>query len=197
MSTKAEITAAARKRFKTEDVDLGAGVKLTLRELSRSERKALDERLWKKNADGTPLKDDEGFNTLVDGVHYVEEWISAAVTPALTVEDLLLDDWPASLKDEGKSPETLRPEYPRSRKKLREQHELWFAQTLALHFRIPDFWTILDEWPESMVTYWQARYLLEPWDAENRKALTECKYKAPDFEPVKHGGRRRLSGGAY
>ena len=48
MSTKQEIAAAASKRFKSEEVDMGGGVKLTLRELSSSERKALDERLWKK-----------------------------------------------------------------------------------------------------------------------------------------------------
>ena len=75
---------------------------------------------------------------------------------------------------------------------------MWFAQTLALHFRIPDFWTILTEWPESLVTYWQARYQMEPWDAENLRVLAECKYKAPDFEAVPGKmGRRRLSGGAY
>lgn len=103
MSTKEELAAAARKRFKTEEVDLGGGAKLVLRELSQSERKALDDRLWKKNPDGTYLKDADGFNNLKDDVHYAEEWIAAAVTPPLTVDDLLTDDWPASLKDELKA----------------------------------------------------------------------------------------------
>lgn len=55
-----------------------------------------------------------------------------------------------------------------------------FAQTLALRFGIPDFWTIVNEWPPSLVAYWEARYLLEPWDAENTKALRDMKYRPPD-----------------
>ena len=92
----------------------------------------------------------------------------------------------------------MRPDREGSRKKLREQHELWFAQTLGLRFQIPDFWSILSDWPESWITYWRARYDIQPWDAETRRVLAESKYKAPDYnEPGKPGGRRRLSGGAY
>ena len=54
---------------------------------------------------------------------------------------------------------------------------MWFAQTLGLRFNEPDFWAILNEWPASLFTYWRARYLLEPWDAANTKALAN--YKPP------------------
>ena len=84
------------------------------------------------------------------------------------------------------------------RKKLREQRELWFAAKLALHFRIPDFFKILDEWPESLVAYWQAVYDREPWDAVNLKTLAECEYKAPEYGPQNTGGkRRRMNGSTY
>lgn len=69
---------------------------------------------------------------------------------------------------------------------------------LGLHFCIPDFWTILEEWPESLLTYWHTYYLLHPWDWENVAALGKSKYEVPNFEPEKKKlGRRRLSGGAY
>ena len=57
---------------------------------------------------------------------------------------------------------------------------MWFAQTLALRFGLPDFWAILD-WPESLLNYWQARYLMEPWDAENRLALLKMKHEPPTW----------------
>ena len=48
------------------------------------------------------------------------------------------------------------------------------------------------------MTYWHARYLLQPWDWQNVVALAKSKYEAPDFDPEKKKtGRRRLSGGAY
>ena len=54
-----------------------------------------------------------------------------------------------------------------------------FAMTLGLHFGEPDFWKILREWPPSLFNYWNARYLLEPWDAANQKALIDAKYEPP------------------
>jgi hypothetical protein len=56
----------------------------------------------------------------------------------------------------------------------------------------------LDEWPESLLTYWQAVYDREPWDAVNLKTLAECKYKAPEYGPQNTGGkRRRMNGSTY
>ena len=104
MSTKQEIAAAASKRFKKEEVDLGGGVKLTLRELTPDEKKELDNRLWKKGAAGKPIvekgKDGDDYKILNDGVNFTEEWIAAGNTAGLTVQDLLTNDWPDSLKVE-------------------------------------------------------------------------------------------------
>jgi hypothetical protein len=67
---------------------------------------------------------------------------------------------------------------------------------LGLHFRIPDFWTILEEWPDSLITYWRAFYDLEPWDAPMLRVLGECKYKAPEYvDAGKPKVWRRMSGG--
>jgi len=99
-NTKDQIQAAARKKFKSENVDLGDGVKITLRELTRKDREALNGRLWKRKPDGELEQDDKGFLVPVPGAHFNEEWIAATATPALTVEDLLVDDWPDSLKVE-------------------------------------------------------------------------------------------------
>jgi len=68
---------------------------------------------------------------------------------------------------------------------------LWFAQTLALRFQLPDFWAILTDWPPSLFEFWRARYLVEPWDMDNKLALAKVKYKPPQFGPPK---RRRLDG---
>jgi hypothetical protein len=98
-NTKEQIQAAAKKKFKTENVDLGDGIKITLRELTRKDRDALDTRIFKRKADGS-LEVAEGCYVPVPGSHFNEEWIAATATPALTVEDLLADDWPDSLKAE-------------------------------------------------------------------------------------------------
>ena len=57
---------------------------------------------------------------------------------------------------------------------------------------------ILEEWPERLVTHWRAVYDKEPWDAQNRRALAECKYMAPDYNvPGKQMKRRRMNGTEY
>ena len=58
--------------------------------------------------------------------------------------------------------------------------DIWFAQTLAMLFLIPDFRSILD-WPRSLFEDWRARYLLEPWDMDNQRALARVEYKAPKW----------------
>ena len=102
MSTKEEVLAAAAKKFKTVDAEIGTGVKVTLRELSRSERDALDKRLWEHAPDGKLAeKDVDGVKMLIPkkDVHYSEEWLAATMIPAMTVDELLADEWPGSLKD--------------------------------------------------------------------------------------------------
>ena len=64
MSSKEEIRAAVAKKFKTKDVDLGGGVKVTIRELSRSEHNALNRRLYECDAAGVPV-DETGGGFLV------------------------------------------------------------------------------------------------------------------------------------
>jgi len=68
---------------------------------------------------------------------------------------------------------------------------------LGLRFGLPDFREILERWPQSLFNYWQAYYLLEPWDMANSVALAECKYKPPDFYRARATGRRRLSGANF
>jgi hypothetical protein len=40
---------------------------------------------------------------------------------------------------------------------------------------------VLKTVPPHVLTTWRARYLLEPWDWENRMALAKAKYEPPDF----------------
>jgi hypothetical protein len=103
MATKAEILAAAKNRFKSETVELGKGVSVTLRELTPTQRDDLNKRLYKHTDDGKPevVKNDAGKECWVPvaGSNYSEEWLAATMHPAFTVEELLADDWPTSLKD--------------------------------------------------------------------------------------------------
>jgi hypothetical protein len=100
MNTKEEIKAAARKRFATKEVEIADGVKVTLKEISMAARKALNGRLFvTDDATGLP-KDENGSWTYRDGIHVTEEWLAATMDPAHTVDELLTDDWPESLKME-------------------------------------------------------------------------------------------------
>jgi hypothetical protein len=101
MATKEEIMAAAKTRFATKEVEIAAGVKVVLRELSVIEEEALDRRLWQRDKDDQPLISTEAGKRLkvaVVGSHYVEEWLAATMTPAFTVTELLDSAWPNSLK---------------------------------------------------------------------------------------------------
>lgn len=108
MSTKEEIQAAARKRAKSKEIDLGDGVRVSVRELTPAERKALNDRLWERGEDGQFLivdKDgklaaDGGYWKAKPGVNITREWLLATLTPAEAVDGLLADDVPDSLKTE-------------------------------------------------------------------------------------------------
>ena len=109
MSSTEEILAAARKRFKTKEIDLGDGAKISVRELTPAERTALDDRLWEKGPDGKfvtvdekgqPSTEGEVYYKTRDGADIRREWLLATVTPAEVVPALLGDDVPNSLKDE-------------------------------------------------------------------------------------------------
>ena len=58
---------------------------------------------------------------------------------------------------------------------------MWFAQTVGLRFGIWDTDWILNEMPPRLFEYWRARYLLEPWDMDKKKAIAEANYKAPEW----------------
>lgn len=101
-----KLAAAARNAFKRKKVEISGGVTISLRELSRTEREALHRKLYICGEDGKPMPhrkgkpDPEGpdwkFNA---GVHPTEEWIAATADPQVTVEQLMTDDWPDSVKD--------------------------------------------------------------------------------------------------
>lgn len=101
MSTKEEIQAQALKSFRTVEVEIGAA-KVKLRELSKDERQQLEESIWKfKDGKFETEKDpDSGLQHKIarDDVDwlYAERWIAATITPAFTVEEILL--WPVSLR---------------------------------------------------------------------------------------------------
>jgi hypothetical protein len=97
MNTKAEIKAAAAKRFKTKEIVIDGAVKVTLREMSTADRNALNARLFVCDESGNP-QDKDGSWTYRGGIYITEEWLAATMTPAHTVEDLLDPSWPESLK---------------------------------------------------------------------------------------------------
>lgn len=99
MSTKDEIQAAAMKSHRTVEVEIGTA-KATLRELSRDERRALDQSNY-QHKDGEFLtKEENGESYLVPveekESRHAERWIAATISPAFTVEEIA--PWPASLK---------------------------------------------------------------------------------------------------
>jgi hypothetical protein len=101
-----QVLAAARKRGKKKDIDLGDGVQVTVRELSRTERKELYERMFMKGPDDKFIivdKNDkptteDGFYKVREGVVVMREWLLAAMTPAEAVDGILADDVPDSVK---------------------------------------------------------------------------------------------------
>jgi len=111
MSTKEQIKAAAAKRFRTKEIDLGDGVKVQVREISTTERKALDARIdtdrakYFKTGDDGKLLVENGSYIFRDGVtagsfevHRTEYWLAVTLVPDHTVEELLDPGWPESLK---------------------------------------------------------------------------------------------------
>ena len=97
MNSKEEIKAAVAKKFKTKDVDLGNGIKVTVRELSRGEHNALNRRLYECDAAGVPVARDGQYTPRKD-VDACHEWLAATLVPVHTVQDLEDDSWPESLK---------------------------------------------------------------------------------------------------
>ena len=96
MATKEEIIAAASKKFARKEIPIAPNVSVVVRELSRSEREALNKRLFVTGEDGKPLLfnaqgiadpkgDDYHYN---EGVNYVNEWLAACLDPAFTVEEV-------------------------------------------------------------------------------------------------------------
>ena len=101
MATKEEIAAAARTKFLTAESKALPGV--VLRELPGPEKKALEKRLWQVDEKGDFKVEKQGDKELlisVAGVHHVEEWLEATMTPTFTVAELLGPDWPESLKSD-------------------------------------------------------------------------------------------------
>lgn len=108
-NTKEEIKAAARKRRKTKEIDIGDGVKVHVHEMTKSERKNLFDRMWEKGPDGNylvidkdgkPSPDGEGFYVTKPGINIDREWLLATMTPVEAVDEILTDDVPDSLKNE-------------------------------------------------------------------------------------------------
>lgn len=98
MSTKEQIAAALKKSFRRKEVKIAdSGVTVSVRELSRDEREALDKRLFKVDSAGKFIEEN-GYLVAADGSRLVEEWLAATLDPSFTVEELLSNDWPASVK---------------------------------------------------------------------------------------------------
>jgi len=101
-----KLAAAARKAFATKQVKIGEGVSVTVRELSRPKRDELNAHIYVIGPDGKPLTHDKdgkpdpaGATWLYKpGVNVTEEWIVATMDPEVTVEQLMSEDWPDSLK---------------------------------------------------------------------------------------------------
>ena len=100
MNTKEEIKAAAAKRFKTKEVVIDGGVKVTMRELSTAEDDALLKRLFQTDESGQFKLNEQGNKIPREGARFVEEQLAATMIPVYTVEELLDPSWPESLKAE-------------------------------------------------------------------------------------------------
>jgi hypothetical protein len=96
-STKEQIVAAASKAFRRKEVQIAEGVTISVREMSRDEREYLDRLLFLTGPDGKVVETD-GQAAFREGVHFREEWLAATLEPAFTVQELLGNEWPASVK---------------------------------------------------------------------------------------------------
>jgi hypothetical protein len=74
-------------------------------------------------------------------------------------------------------------------KKLLTRPDVSFAFRLAGHLGERDPFALLDDMPERLLTYWQAWYLLEPWDWANKKALADSGYRPPRELTAAPGGK--------
>lgn len=91
------IAEAAKKRFKTESIELGDGLKVVVRELTKKDRLALIARLFITGPDGNPqVFDDKGQPTEADGwykpkegVVLVDEWLLATIQPPEIAADTI------------------------------------------------------------------------------------------------------------
>ena len=94
-SKKEEILAEAMGSFQTVEVAVKTKV-IMLRELSKDERRKLDESLFEMK-DGEFVKDKDGYLGVRKEVKNIHDyWIAATATPAFTVEEL--EAWPPSLR---------------------------------------------------------------------------------------------------
>lgn len=114
MSNIDQIVAAARKRGRTKEIDLGDGMKITVRELTPAEEKAMEAKIWitgddghptifdkpKGNPDAKPVTTGEGYRHPRDGVNYRREYLLATMEPKEAVDGLLSDEVPESVKAE-------------------------------------------------------------------------------------------------
>ena len=51
----------------------------------------------------------------------------------------------------------------------------------------------MNEIPPSVLKFWQARYIMEPWDIAEAAALADCKYEPPDWiQDMKEDHQRRM-----
>lgn len=88
MSTKDEIQAAVKNRFRTATMEIAPGQTLTFRELSEGECIALNKVNFPEVAGDGPRKaNPDGQNIL--------RWIAATISPAFIVEEL--GAWPPPL----------------------------------------------------------------------------------------------------
>jgi hypothetical protein len=114
-ATREELLAGISAAVARKPIKLTDKLTVTVRELLRSERKALNFRLWLCNPDGVPIlyetadENNVALSTTGKGFHHFaspavlttfrEEWIAAAMEPAVTVAELQGDNWPESVKD--------------------------------------------------------------------------------------------------
>jgi hypothetical protein len=114
-STKQKIAEAAKKRFKTKEIQLvgdaqpGEEVIVTVREISPAAMRALKEKLWQRDGDGkfivvdkddNPVTTGEGWYRAMPDVNHDREWLLAAMLPTDAVEEIMSEDVPGSVRDE-------------------------------------------------------------------------------------------------